>query len=98
MRRLMPTWKAHDGSIDMIYWYWGSLAMHQVGGEAWTAWRAALLRAVPPNQRRDTSHCLYKGSWDPIGPWGLEGGRVMSTALMALCCETPSRYERVFGK
>ncbi|MCZ6786390.1 MAG: hypothetical protein O7E54_04410, partial [Planctomycetota bacterium] len=27
------------------------------------------------------------GSWDPIGPWGPDGGRVYSTAVMVLCLD-----------
>ena len=33
--------------------------------------------------QRAYDHAL--GSWDPIGPWGYAGGRVYSTALMAMC-------------
>jgi hypothetical protein len=95
---LLPRWEPADGSIDMLYWHYGTLALFQVGGEPWRAWNAALLRAVLGSQRRDTDPCGYKGSWDPIGPWGIDGGRVYSTALLALCLEVPHRYERVFGR
>ena len=44
-----------------------------------------------------TSFCLYKGSWDPIGPWGQDGGRVYSTAMMAMCLQVYFRYPKVFG-
>jgi hypothetical protein len=44
------------------------------------------------SQRQDGDE---KGSWDPGAcPWGSVGGRVYSTALMALCLEvyaSPSR-------
>ena len=40
--------------------------------------------------------CL-KGSWDPICTWGEEGGRVYSTAIMALCMEVYYRYSRLIG-
>ncbi len=52
--------------------------------------------AMVDTQRMDTDHCQYKGSWDPIGPWGGDGGRVYSTAIMALCLEVFYRYDRVF--
>ncbi len=95
--KLPPTWNPTDGSIDMYYWYYGTLAMFQVGGKPWTAWRGAMDKAIVQSQRQDTSACLYKGSWDPIGPWGLDGGRVYSTALMAMCLEVFYRYPKVFG-
>ncbi len=95
-RRLPPTWNETDGSIDMYYWYYGTLAMYQVGGAAWKDWNAAMKSGIADHQRRDTDYCLYKGSWDPIGPWGADGGRVYSTALMAMCLQVYYRYDRVF--
>ena len=47
------------------------------------------------NQRKDTTVSMYRGSWDPIGPWGNEGGRVYATAICCLTLETPRRYDRV---
>ncbi|MHC5009429.1 MAG: prenyltransferase/squalene oxidase repeat-containing protein [Planctomycetota bacterium] len=95
--RLPPTWNPADGSIDMYYWYYGTLGMFQVGGSRWQRWNTALRRAVLETQRQDTDYCQYKGSWDPIGPWGPDGGRVYSTALMAMCMEVYYRYDRAFG-
>ncbi len=97
MRRLPPTWNAQDGSIDMYYWYYGTLGMFQVGGDAWKKWEQALNTSIIANQRMDGTYCSFKGSWDPIDPWGPEGGRVYATALMTLCCEVSFRYDRVFG-
>jgi hypothetical protein len=34
------------------------------------------------------------GSWDPIGEWGISGGRVYSTALGAMTLEVYYRFER----
>ncbi len=92
-----PTWNPSSGQIDMYYWYYGTLAMFQIGGSAWSSWSKALETAVIKNQRQDTTPCLYQGSWDPIGPWGMDGGRVYATALMAMCLEVHYRYDRVFG-
>ena len=78
----------------MYYWYYGTLAMYQVGGTAWTTWNKAMSSAIIEQQRQD-GH--FKGSWDPIGAWGEEGGRVYSTALLTLCLEVYYRYGRVFG-
>jgi hypothetical protein len=95
VRRLPPVWNPTDGSIDMYYWYYGTLAMFQVGGEAWRGWSSALTSQVARGQRLDGDACSFKGSWDPVDPWGREGGRVYSTALLAMCAEVALRYERV---
>ena len=42
-------------------------------------------------QRKDGDFCLYKGSWDPLDPWGADGGRVYSTALLTMCVESLAR-------
>ena len=95
--KLVPTWNTTDGSIDMYYWYYATLAMFQVGGKYWDKWKAGMEKAMVENQRKDTNFCEYKGSWDPIGPWGPDGGRVYSTACLALCLEVFYRYDKVFG-
>jgi hypothetical protein len=95
--KLAPKWDAQDGSIDMYYWYYATLAMFQVGGEPWKKWEAAMKGAIIDTQRKDTDYCKYKGSWEPIDPWGVDGGRVYSTACLALCLEVWYRYDKVFG-
>ncbi len=78
-----PAWK--DGSIDMYYWYYGTLAARAAGGKFWKDWREKVLSAILPRQR--TRGCA-RGSWDPAGVWGEEGGRVYATALMAGILDT----------
>jgi hypothetical protein len=90
----MPEWDERKGSIDMYYWYYGTLAMHQLGGKPWEQWNESLERAVIQNQVEDG---CGEGSWDPVDPWGEEGGRVYATALMTLCFEVYWRYPLVFG-
>jgi len=93
---LPPTWNPDDGSVDMYYWYYGTLAMFQVGGSSWRDWNKAMVQAVVKSQHAEGSGART-GSWDPIGPWGRDGGRVYSTALMVMCLEVYYRYDRVFG-
>jgi hypothetical protein len=95
--KLLPTWNVNDGSIDMYYWYYGTLAMFQVGGDGWKRWEAALKTDVIDRQRKDGDFCMVRGSWDPVDPWGPDGGRVYSTACLALCLEVWYRYPKVFG-
>jgi hypothetical protein len=86
-----PAWNPDDGSIDMYYWYYGTLAMFQVGGQHWKAWSEALGEAVLGNQHPVGSGSRA-GSWDPVDPWGPDGGRVYSTALMTLTLEAYYRH------
>jgi len=95
--KLLPTWNTSDGSIDMYYWYYATLALFQVGGEPWRKWEEAISSSLVPNQRMDGNHCSFKGSWDPVDPWGPDGGRVYSTALLCMCLEVAYRYDRIFN-
>ncbi len=90
----LPNWNEGDGSVDQYYWYYGTLAMFQVGGRQWAKWNNAMKKAIVDHQRKDGCE---KGSWDPIGPWGEDGGRVYATAIMTMCLEVYYRYGKVFG-
>jgi len=90
----LPEWDPEGKGTDMYYWYYGSYAMFQMGGTHWKKWKKAMEKAVLNSQRKDGD---YKGSWDPVGPWGYSGGRVYSTALLVLCLEVYFRYARVLG-
>ncbi len=92
----LPNWNTEDGSIDMYYWYYGTLAMFQVGGSPWRKWNEAMKGAIVKHQQPRNSGSKT-GSWDPIGPWGPDGGRVYSTATMVMCLEVYYRYDRVVG-
>jgi hypothetical protein len=88
-----PVWDAAGESIDLYYWYWGTLAMSLKGGSHWEQWRAHLVKALPVHQRRDADRDA-KGSWDPVDAWSAEGGRVYATAMACLACEIASRGAR----
>jgi hypothetical protein len=89
----LPAWNETDGSIDHYYWYAGTLAMFQVGGRDWATWNRAMKHAIVDHQRKDG---CARGSWDPLGPWGDDGGRVYATAVMTMCLEVYYRYGKVF--
>ena len=88
----LPKWDEAAGSIDHYYWYFATFATYQMGGRHWKAWSKAMTPAVVDNQRQDGN---VRGSWDPKGVWGAEGGRVYSTALMVLSLEAYYRYTRI---
>ena len=92
----LPVWNPEDGSIDACYWYHGTLAMFEVGGAPWKSWSDAMKAAIVDRQRRDGDPCTFLGSWDPVDPWGEDGGRVYSTALLTMCLEVYYRYDKVF--
>lgn len=82
------------------YWYYGTLAMFQNGGDDWKRWNASLRDALLPLQDRrvgvnDRRPHTY-GSWDPYGrgwgKWGRMGGRVYTTALATLTLEIYYRH------
>jgi hypothetical protein len=74
---------------DLYFAHFGSLAMHQVGGDAWARWwptvRSALLKSQQPD-----------GAWPAdFDRWHGYGGQVYTTAMGALILETPVRYPRL---
>lgn len=74
---------------DLYYWYYGTLAMYQYGGQPWRAWNDSLRDTLVAEQRT-TGHAA--GSWDPRTPWGDYGGRIFSTAVSTLCLEVYYRF------
>ena len=96
LEKKLPRWDTDAGTIDMYYWYYGTLASFQGGGDVWRKWNAAMKTAIVDHQRHEKDRC-ERGSWDPEDPWAPEGGRVYATALMTLSLEVYYRYPRVFG-
>jgi hypothetical protein len=89
LARQPPEWAESEGErlskVNFYYWYFGSQALlrqRTPGDAVWESWRSDLLDALIPNQRRCDG--CEDGSWDPVGQWGIVGGRVYSTALGAL--------------
>ncbi|MCB9935847.1 MAG: hypothetical protein H6840_09160 [Planctomycetes bacterium] len=96
----LPKWDHYK--IDFYYWYYGSFALHAMGGKDWKTWEKAVSKTLTENQRgfskldkdakRTSATDLDEhGSWDPVGAWGKAGGRVYSTAMAALTLETEWR-------
>ncbi len=79
--------------INYYYWYYGTFAMFQMGGDHWAIWNDHLKSTLLPMQRQDGA---FAGSWDPKGGGRIpDGGRVFSTALGALCMEVYYRYAKL---
>ena len=91
----LPTWgNGPDGKnqIDFYYWYYGTLAMYQMGGDHWKKWNAAMQPYLLSKQLKGNPRELG-GSWDPQGYNPMKaGGRVLSTSLSVLSLEVYYRY------
>jgi hypothetical protein len=88
-----------QGKANLYYWYYATLAMHQLQGTYWETWNEALRTALVESQRIDGDQA---GSWDTDTIWGGYGGRVYTTAMGALCLEVYYRflplYEQTAGR
>jgi len=104
--KALPEWKDgrdHARERGFYYWYYGTLAMFQMGGDSWTKWNEKLKPVLVGNQCKGpmplgTGPEDKDGSWDPeswIDPYG---GRVMTTALGALTLEVYYRYLPMYTK
>ncbi len=89
----LPEWnRPKKDKVDFYYWYYGTCAMFQYGGEKWQKWNKAMKKALLDTQRADG---CAKGSWDPVSKWGMVGGRVYSTAINCLILEVYYRNARL---
>lgn len=70
---------------NYYYWYYATLALHQLQDDAWKQWNAALKDRLLATQRGD-------GSWPADTVWGGYGGTVYTTAMATLCLETYYRH------
>ena len=81
---------------DLYYTYYSSLAMFQLQGEYWDAWKrmyVSPLEAAQVKARTDARGRFVQGSFEPSKhKWGDRGGRVYTTAMAALCFEAPFRF------
>lgn len=75
------------GPDNYYYWYYATLALHQLQDEAWQRWNAAMKDRLLSTQRPD-------GSWPDTSVWGGYGGFVYTTSMATLCLETYYRHDR----
>jgi len=99
-----PDWarSKDNDSHNEYYWYYGTLAMFQMGGKHWQDWNTAMKKTLIDNQRKggpmDGTVEDVDGSWDPFSTWGKCGGRVYTTAVNALSLEVYYRYLPLYTK
>jgi hypothetical protein len=83
-----------QGTVNLYYWYYGTLALRQMNDQHWDPWNEALKRELLRLQVKDGP---LTGSWNTDTQWGGYGGRVYPTAMAALCLEVYYRYLPVYG-
>ena len=74
-----------QGQDNYYYWYYATLALHQLQDDAWSQWNSALKTRLLSTQRFD-------GSWPTTSVWGGYGGKVYTTAMATLCLESYYRH------
>ncbi len=70
---------------NFYYWYYASLALHQLQDPAWIQWNQAMKRRLLALQQPD-------GSWSSATTWGGYGGKVYTTSMACLCLEVYYRH------
>jgi hypothetical protein len=84
-----PAWGPNGETSDLYFWYYGSMAAFQIGGQTWTKWYDSLEDALLVNQVKLGDN---EGSWAPVGAFANEWGRAGQTAFACLSLEAPYRY------
>jgi HEAT repeat protein len=90
----LPQWRKGLEKGQAIAWYfyfyyYGTLAMYQMGGRYWRAWNEKIKAVLPENQRTDPP--ALAGSWDPDTAL-LNGGRLYATCMAVMTLETYYRF------
>ncbi len=78
-----------NGQPNLYYWYYASLALHNLQGPSWDTWNGALRRELLTTQEKSGP---MAGSWPTDSLWSGYGGRVYTAAMGALCLEVYYRY------
>ena len=92
----LPKWQESDANgynqINYYYWYYGTLAMFQMGGEYWSNWNEKIKDVLANSQEKDGCKA---GSWAPVGKRCGAGGRVYATTLSIMSLEIYYRYQKI---
>ena len=77
-------------AVPVYYYYYGTLFMHQMGGDDWATWNAAIKSSLVSAQYKLPDP--NPGAYPAIGFDGDVGGLIYSTAMCTLTLETYYRY------
>jgi hypothetical protein len=94
----LPDWEKSKNQVSHTeyYWYYGTLAMFQMGAKSWKEWNSKITGMLIKHQCKggpmDGSLKDVDGSWDPQSSWARSGTRIYMTAINALTLEVYYRY------
>ncbi len=98
LRDYLPRWmKGLEGQSArwyFYYWYYGTLAMHQMGGRHWAVWNEKIKKVLPKHQLLTPPN--LQGAW-PADAVRFGGGRLLSTPLAIMTLETYYRFSPLLG-
>jgi HEAT repeat protein len=97
LKKHLPQAKWHANAdtgqltVPIYYYYYGTIFMHQIGGDDWAAWNAAMKPSLIGAQLKapDPNAGAYPAK---IGFDGDVGGQIYSTSMCVLTLETYYRY------
>lgn len=82
-----PLWDPDGLAVDEYYFFYGAHAFALCSPKPSVAWTKGLAE-IAHAQSADKDE---RGSWPPVGVWSYCGGRVYSTAMLALALEAQTR-------
>ncbi|TWU35307.1 hypothetical protein Q31b_54030 [Novipirellula aureliae] len=77
--------KPGSGQDNYYYWYYATVALHQLQSDAWTEWNEAMQKRLLETQ-------LPNGQWPTTSVWGGYGGSIYTTSMATLCLESYYRH------
>jgi hypothetical protein len=93
IRYLLETDPPNPDRPNVYYWYYGTQAVHHVGGAEWERWNFLMRDALVNTQEKQGAPA---GSWAPRGEHASAGGRLYMTALAVCTLEVYYRHLPIF--
>jgi hypothetical protein len=95
VRYLLDNHPPDAAKPNVYYWYYGTQALHHVGGPEWERWNF-LMRDALVNSQETRGEAA--GSWEPRGDHASAGGRVYMTSLAVCTLEVYYRHLPIFRR
>lgn len=93
IRYLLDTDPPSADRPNVYYWYYGTQALHHVGGDEWERWNFLMRDALVNTQEKRGE---LAGSWAPRGEHAAAGGRLYMTSLAVCTLEVYYRHLPIF--